>query len=92
MGVRTRDATLRARRSFAHRRYGCCIAPLTWISLIGALGALLAIDLFFAHRSAASLRAAAGWSGLWMAVGVAFGLVLLATVGARPPAPTGPAS
>jgi tellurite resistance protein TerC len=57
------------------------VSPLGWLALIGALGALLAIDLFFAHRSAASLRGAAGWSALWMAVGVAFGLVVLAVAG-----------
>ena len=54
---------------------------LGWLALVGALLALLAVDLFFAHRSAASLRGAAGWSALWMAVGVAFGLVVLAAGG-----------
>jgi len=56
-------------------------SPIAWLALVGALLALLAIDLFFAHRSAASLRGAAGWSVLWMAVGVAFGLVVLAAAG-----------
>jgi TerC family integral membrane protein len=44
---------------------------------------LLAFDLFFAHRgdSHISLRRAAGWSALWMVVGVAFGLVVLAALG-----------
>ncbi len=44
---------------------------------------LLAFDLFFAHRGDAhiSLRRAAGWSALWMVVGVAFGLVVLALLG-----------
>jgi tellurite resistance protein TerC len=44
---------------------------------------LLAFDLFFAHRGDEhiTLRRAAGWSVLWMAVGVAFGLVVLAAVG-----------
>jgi tellurite resistance protein TerC len=48
---------------------------------------LLAFDLFFAHRgddSHISLRRAAGWSALWMVVGVAFGLVVLALLGAGP--------
>jgi tellurite resistance protein TerC len=51
--------------------------------LIGVIGILLVVDLFFAHRHAdhISLREAAGWSVLWMAVGVAFGLVVLATLG-----------
>jgi tellurite resistance protein TerC len=52
-----------------------------WLALIGALGAMLSFDLFFAHRTAASLRSAAGWSALWLAVGVAFGLVVLAAAG-----------
>jgi tellurite resistance protein TerC len=44
---------------------------------------LLAFDLFFAHRGDAhiSLARAAGWSAVWMVVGVAFGLVVLALVG-----------
>jgi tellurite resistance protein TerC len=59
------------------------VSFLAWIALIGAIGILLVIDLFFAHRHAdhISLREAAGWSVLWMAVGVAFGLVILATLG-----------
>jgi tellurite resistance protein TerC len=48
-----------------------------------AIAALLAFDLFFAHRgeSEVSLRRAALWSAWWMAVGVAFALVLLALLG-----------
>ena len=59
------------------------ISLLGWLALIGAIGALLVVDLFFAHRRAdhVSLREAAGWSVLWMAVGVGFGLVVLATLG-----------
>ena len=57
------------------------VSLLGWLALVGALLALLAVDLFFAHRSAGTLRGAAGWSALWMAVGVAFGLVVLAVGG-----------
>jgi tellurite resistance protein TerC len=39
---------------------------------------MLAIDLFFAHRSSGTMKGAAGWTVLWMVVGVAFGLVVLA--------------
>ena len=60
IGVRTEVATLRTGRSCASRRYRWGIAALSWISLAGALAALLALDLFFAHRSAATLRAAPG--------------------------------
>ena len=44
---------------------------------------MLAFDLFFAHRGddEVSLRRAAGWSAIWMVVGVAFGLVVLALIG-----------
>jgi tellurite resistance protein TerC len=59
------------------------VTLLGWLALIGAVGILLVIDLFFAHKHAEhiSLREAAGWSVLWMAAGVAFGLVLLAIAG-----------
>jgi len=56
------------------------VSLLGWAGLIAALLALLSVDLFFAHRSAHTLRGAVGWSVLWMAVGVAFGLVVLAAV------------
>src|ERR1044072_1790457 len=54
-----------------------------WAALIAAVIGLLAFDLFFAHRGDApsALRRAAGWSALWMAVGVACGLVVLAALG-----------
>src|SRR3954467_1990476 len=57
------------------------VSLLGWLALVGALVALLGFDPFFAHRGAVTLRGAAGWSALWMAVGVAFGLVLLGTLG-----------
>ena len=59
------------------------VTLLGWLALIGAVGALLTVDLFFAHKHAEhiSLREAAGWSVVWMAVGVGFGLVLLAIAG-----------
>ncbi len=52
-----------------------------WIALIVAVAGLFAFDLFFAHRGEISLRRAAGWSVWWMAVGVAFGLVVLVLLG-----------
>jgi TerC family integral membrane protein len=59
------------------------VSFLAWIALIGVIGILLVVDLFFAHKHAEhiSMREAAGWSVLWMAVGIAFGLVLLTTLG-----------
>ncbi len=59
------------------------VSPLGWAALVGGVAALLMFDLFVAHRrpDRVSLREAAGWSTVWMAVGVAFGLVVLATLG-----------
>jgi tellurite resistance protein TerC len=56
-----------------------------WVALIAAVIGLLAFDLFFAHRGDddVSLRRAAGWSAVWMVVGVAFGLVVLALIGSE---------
>ena len=56
------------------------VSLIGWLALIAAIVAMLAVDLFFAHRRV-SLRAAAGWSGLWVTVGAAFGLVVLAAGG-----------
>jgi tellurite resistance protein TerC len=58
-------------------------SPAGWAALVIAVLGLLAFDLFFAHRGddRISLRRAAGWSALWMVVGVAFGLVVLALLG-----------
>jgi tellurite resistance protein TerC len=57
------------------------VSLLGWAGLVAAIAALGAVDLFFAHRSASTLRGAAAWSAVWMAVGVAFGLVVLAALG-----------
>jgi tellurite resistance protein TerC len=57
------------------------VSPLGWTALIAAVLVMLAIDLFFAHRSSGTLKGAAGWTVLWMVVGVAFGLVVLAAAG-----------
>jgi tellurite resistance protein TerC len=59
------------------------VSPFGWVALIGAILALLVVDLFFAHRGSdhISLRTAASWSVLWMAVGIVFGLVVLVTLG-----------
>jgi tellurite resistance protein TerC len=56
-----------------------------WAALIAAIIGLFAFDLFFAHRGddEVSLRRATGWSVLWMVVGVAFGLVVLALIGSE---------
>src|SRR3954468_9343974 len=57
------------------------VSLLGWLALVGALVALLRFHPLSPPRGAAPLRGAAGWSALWMAVGVAFGLVVLGTLG-----------
>jgi len=48
-----------------------------WAAVLGVIVVMLAIDLF-AHREAhvVGVREAAAWSGLWVALGVAFGAVV----------------
>ena len=52
---------------------------LAWVALAVAVALLLAVDLAAAHRrpDGVGLREATAWSVLWLAVGVAFGFVLL---------------
>lgn len=52
-----------------------------WAALLVAIAGLFAFDLFFAHRGEVSLRRAATWTVWWMAVGIGFGLIVLATLG-----------
>ena len=53
------------------------VAFWTWAAVIGFIVVMLAIDLF-AHRNAhvIGVREAAAWSGVWVALGVAFGVVV----------------
>ena len=54
------------------------IVPLwVWFAVLGVIAAMLLIDLF-AHRRAhvISVREAAAWSAVWVALGVAFGAVI----------------
>jgi tellurite resistance protein TerC len=48
-----------------------------WGAFVGSILAMLALDLFVFHREAhaVSMREAAGWSGLWIALGLASCLV-----------------
>jgi tellurite resistance protein TerC len=55
------------------------VSPFAWAALVGAIALLLLVDLRFART--AGFGAAARWSVVWTAVGLAFGLVLLAAVG-----------
>jgi tellurite resistance protein TerC len=53
---------------------------LAWILLVAAVAAMLLVDLRFARTD--RFRDAAGWSVVWTAVGMAFGLLVLAAMGA----------
>jgi tellurite resistance protein TerC len=55
-----------------------------WLSVLGAILVMLAIDLF-AHRRAhvIGVREAAGWSVFWVACGVAFGVLVWSVYGAE---------
>jgi tellurite resistance protein TerC len=59
--------------------------PLTiWLAVLGVIVVMLAIDLF-AHRDAhvISAKEAAIWSGIWVAMGLGFGVIIWATAGAE---------
>ncbi|WP_283135672.1 TerC family protein [Rhizohabitans arisaemae] len=55
-----------------------------WFAVLGVIVAMLAVDLF-SHRKAhvVTMREAALWSGIWIALGVAFGAVIWWTSGAE---------
>jgi tellurite resistance protein TerC len=55
-----------------------------WLTVLGAILVMLAIDLF-AHRRAhvIGVREAAGWSAFWVACGVAFGALIWSVYGAE---------
>lgn len=54
-----------------------------WAAFLAFVGAMLALDLFVLHRDAheVSMREAATWSGVWVALGLGFGAVLWAWQG-----------
>ena len=55
-----------------------------WLAVLGVILAMLALDLFL-HRDAhvISVREAAAWSAVWVALGVAFGGVLWTAYGSE---------
>ncbi len=55
-----------------------------WLTVLGAILVMLAIDLF-AHRAAhvIGVREAAGWSVFWVVCGVAFGVLIWSVYGAE---------
>jgi tellurite resistance protein TerC len=55
-----------------------------WLAVLGAILAMLAVDLF-AHRRAHAIgvREAAAWSAVWVTTGVGFGAVVWAAYGAE---------
>ncbi|MDQ4138796.1 MAG: hypothetical protein M3116_08145, partial [Actinomycetota bacterium] len=51
---------------------------LVWAAFVAFIIAMLLLDLFVLHRDAheVSLREAATWSAVWVAMGLAFGVVV----------------
>jgi len=59
------------------------VPPWAWIALVGVIGALLVADLLVVHRRPheISFREAAIESGVWIALGLGFGVLLAAVAG-----------
>lgn len=57
-----------------------------WVAFLGFIVAMLVVDLFVIHRDAheVSLREAGFWSVIWIALGLAFGVVVLVWEGPEP--------
>ena len=56
-----------------------------WAAVIAFIVAMLAVDLFFFHRDAheVTIREAAAWSALWIALSLVFGGIVWATLGGQ---------
>jgi tellurite resistance protein TerC len=61
------------------------VPALLWITLVGAIVVLLVVDLLLVHRTAhvITIKEAAIESAVWISLGLAFGLVLLAWQGGQ---------
>jgi tellurite resistance protein TerC len=59
--------------------------PWVWLALVGAIVTMLVVDLLLVHRTAheISIKEAAIESTVWISIGLAFGLVLLAWQGGQ---------
>ena len=57
--------------------------PWAWAAFLAFVVAMLALDMFVVHRRAraVSLREAAAWSAVWVAIGLGFGGLLWARAG-----------
>jgi tellurite resistance protein TerC len=64
----------------------------TWVAFVAFVVAMLALDLFVLHRRAqeVSLKEAARWTAVWLAIGLGFGGLLWAGGARAPPRPTWP--
>lgn len=60
------------------------VSPTIWLALLAGILAMLLVDLFM-HRDAheISVREAAVWSGLWVAIGIAAGAAIWVAYGAE---------
>jgi tellurite resistance protein TerC len=59
--------------------------PWVWLALVGAIVTMLVVDLLLVHRTAheITIKEAAIESAVWISIGLAFGLVLLAWQGGQ---------
>jgi TerC family integral membrane protein len=59
--------------------------PWAWLALVGTIVAMLIVDLLLVHRTAhvIKVKEAAIESAIWISIGLAFGLVLLAWQGGQ---------
>ena len=62
---------------------GMTVEWWAWAAVIGFILAMLAVDLLFFHRDAheVSIREAATWSAIWIAISLAFGGIVWAWLG-----------
>jgi len=67
-----------------NRRVVVDVALWAWAAVLVAIAGMLAVDLV-AHRDAhvVSVREAAIWSGIWVSLGLAFGVIVWAVYGAQ---------
>src|SRR5207247_1641731 len=63
----------------------CVVEWYGWVGFLGAIGALFALDLGLFYRRPHEVRFSEAllWSGLWVAVGLGFALVLWAWRGGQ---------
>ena len=85
MLMSTATMTLAAAEDNAGEFASFDVPPWLWLSLIGAIAAMLIVDLLLVHRTAhvITIKEAAIESAVWISIGLAFGVVLLVWQGGQ---------